>query len=77
VRFGGFWHRFILTAAALFFTPAGIFVLRGAFSETQPHQFIMLVFSGSLTLLVGLAALIGLVASFTAKEASGDQPSHE
>lgn len=45
-------------------------VLRAAFAiDDQPHIFVMLVFSGSLSLLVGLAGLVGFVASFVDKGA--------
>jgi len=66
-----------LVAAAFIFTPAGAVVLRGAFGVSQPHLFVMLVFSGSLTLLLGLAAVIGFVASFGSKGASDDKTSDE
>ncbi|MDR1044141.1 MAG: hypothetical protein LBP33_03360 [Candidatus Adiutrix sp.] len=69
--------RIILLAAAIFFTPAGAMVLGGAFDVDQPHLFVMLVFSGSLTLLLGLTALIGFVASFGSKGASADKTSDE
>lgn len=69
--------RIGLAAVALFFTPAGLMVLRGAFGETQPHLFVMLVFSGCLTLLIGLVGLVGFVASFAAKGASRDEPSDD
>lgn len=67
-----------MAAAALVLTPAGVLVLRGAFGETtQPHLFVMLVFSGSLTLLLGLVGLIGFVASFASKGASADKTSDD
>ncbi|MGL4208704.1 MAG: hypothetical protein ACRCTY_04890 [Candidatus Adiutrix sp.] len=70
-----FLARAIMLAATLFFLPVGAFVLSGAFNESQPHFFVMLVFSGSLTLLLGLVGLIGFVASFTSKGASADKTS--
>ncbi len=69
--------RILLAGVALLFTPAGIIVLRGAFGTDQPHYFVMLVFSGSLTLLVGLVGLIGFVASFASKGASADKTSDD
>ena len=67
-----------MAASALVMTPAGVLVLRGAFGETaQPHLFVMLVFSGSLTLLLGLVGLIGFVASFASKGASADKTSDD
>ncbi|UQZ91105.1 hypothetical protein C4J81_18535 [Deltaproteobacteria bacterium Smac51] len=69
--------RIALALAAVFLTPAGIWVLRGAFEQTQPHIFVMLVFSGSLTLLLGLVGLIGFVASFASKGASADKTSDD
>jgi len=73
-----FYVRCLLAGIAALFTPAGIMVLRGAFGEEgQPHLFVMLVFSGSLTLLLGLVGLIGFVASFVSKGASADKTSDE
>lgn len=69
--------RLVLIIAFAVLTPVGAFVLRGAFGETQPHLFVMLVFSGCLTLLVGLVGLIGFVASFASKGASDDKTSDE
>lgn len=65
--------RIGLAAVALLFTSAGALVLSGAFEESQPHLFVMLVFSGCLTLLIGLVGLIGFVASFASKGASRDE----
>lgn len=62
--------RIILALVGVFLTPAGVWVLWGAFQEPPgPHVFVMLVFSGSLTLLLGLVGLIGFVASFGPKAA--------
>ena len=70
--------RLIMAAAALVLTPAGVMVLRGAFGETaQPHLFVMLVFSGCLTLLLGLVGLIGFAASFASKKVSADKTSDD
>ena len=69
--------RLILASAFIVLTPVGGLVLRGAFGETQPHLFVMLVFSGCLTLLVGLVGLIGFVASFASKGASADKTSDD
>jgi hypothetical protein len=70
--------RSLLAVLAAVMTPAGIMVLRGAFGEkSQPHLFVMLVFSGCLTLLLGLVGLIGFVASFASKGASADKTSDD
>ncbi|MDR1081142.1 MAG: hypothetical protein LBQ79_09350 [Deltaproteobacteria bacterium] len=46
---------------AVVFIPAGVWTLRTAFTLTEgPHVFVMLVFSGSLMILIGLAGLGGL-----------------
>ena len=72
------WIRLLLAAMALVLTPAGARVLSGAFGDlTQPHIFVMLVFSGSLTLLLGLVGLVGFVASFASKGASADKTSDD
>jgi putative effector of murein hydrolase LrgA (UPF0299 family) len=48
---------------ALLFLPVGIWTLKGAFTlDEAPHAFVMLIFSASLTILVGLAGLVGLMA---------------
>ena len=48
---------------ALLFLPIGAWTLNGAFSiKEAPQAFAMLVFSGSLMILVGLAGVVGLVA---------------
>ncbi len=69
--------RIILALIFLFGAPAGIGVLWGAFERQEPHIFVMLVFSGSLTLLLGLTGLIGFVASFASKGASADKTSDD
>jgi hypothetical protein len=56
--------RLILALAALLMTPFGCRVLGAALSEPSPHLMVMLVFSGSLAALTGLAAAVGLIASF-------------
>ena len=55
--------RLILCAfMALFFTPLGVFVVYASFGvEDAPHVFVMLIFSGSLMILLGLAGIGGLV----------------
>ncbi|MDR1039690.1 MAG: hypothetical protein LBR80_05875 [Deltaproteobacteria bacterium] len=46
---------------AVVFTPAGAWTLRAAYSLTEgPQVFVMLVFSGCLMILIGLAGLGGL-----------------
>lgn len=69
--------RLVLALLAVFFTPAGFWVLCGAFERSEPHILVMLVFSGSLTLLLGLVGLIGFVASFASKGASADKTSDD
>jgi putative effector of murein hydrolase LrgA (UPF0299 family) len=47
----------------LLFLPVGVWTLSGAFTLREaPHIFVMLVFSGSLMILVGLSGLVGLFA---------------
>jgi hypothetical protein len=54
--------RLLLCALmGLVFTPIGILVLRAAFTVQEPHIFVMFIFSGSLSLLIGLAGLAGLL----------------
>jgi hypothetical protein len=65
--------RAILALLFLFGAPAGFWVLRGAFGRQEPHILVMLVFSGSLILLLGLTGLIGFLASFASGEASADK----
>jgi hypothetical protein len=48
---------------AILFLPVGFWTTHGAFSLREaPHAFVMLIFSGSLMILVGLAGLVGLMA---------------
>jgi hypothetical protein len=54
----------MLALAALFMTPFGFRVLGAALTEPSPHLMVMLIFSGSLAALAGLAAAVGFVASF-------------
>ena len=55
--------RLMLALAALALTPFGFQVLGAALAEPNPHLMVMLVFSGSLAALVGLAAGVGFVVS--------------
>ena len=55
--------RLMLALAALTLTPFGIRVVIGALAEPSPHLMVMMVFSGSLAALAGLAAGVGFVAS--------------
>ena len=55
--------RLILALAALTLTPFGFKVLGAALAEPAPHLMVMLVFSGSLAALAGLAAGVGFIAS--------------
>ena len=66
--------RLLLALAALIMTPFGIRVLGAALAEPSPHIMVMLVFSGSLAALAGLAAVVGLAASFRPEP---DNPSKE
>ena len=56
--------RLGLLLASGFMLPIGVVVIVNSFEIGQPHIFIMLIFSGSLTTLVGLACLIGFISSF-------------
>ncbi|MDL2226825.1 hypothetical protein LJB86_04140 [Deltaproteobacteria bacterium OttesenSCG-928-M10] len=70
--------RIALVLMTVTFTPAGVMVLRAAFAiKDQPHLFVMLVFSGCLTVLVGLVGLVGFVASFASKGAPRDKTSDD
>ena len=64
--------RTLLLGAFLILTPIGGLVMNVAF-EQQPYVFIMLIFSGSLMLLVGLTGLVGFIASFSRKGAPCDE----
>jgi uncharacterized membrane protein HdeD (DUF308 family) len=56
-------RRLLSGLMALLFLPAGVWTLARAFRVGDaPHDFAMMIFSGSLTLLVGLAGLVGLAA---------------
>jgi len=69
--------RLMLTLAALLMTPFGFRVLAGALSEPSPHLMVMLVFSGSLAALAGLAAAVGLFASFRPEPETPASPPKE
>lgn len=72
------WVRGLMAVMALVLIPAGAMVLSGAFGGlSQPHVFVMLVFSGCLTLLIGVVGLVGFVASFASKGASADKTSDD
>ncbi|MDR2352883.1 MAG: hypothetical protein LBF22_06915 [Deltaproteobacteria bacterium] len=43
------------------FLPAGGIIIYSAFSLNQPHYFVMLIFSGSLMLLLGFSGVLGLL----------------
>jgi hypothetical protein len=48
---------------AAIFLPLGIWILQISFEvKDAPHVFVMMIFSGSLSALVGLSGLAGLVA---------------
>ncbi|MDR2387477.1 MAG: hypothetical protein LBE80_07850 [Deltaproteobacteria bacterium] len=55
--------RFQLIAVSLltFFLPLGIYVVYRAYLiEEAPHEFVMLIFSGTLMILLGLTGFVGL-----------------
>ena len=55
--------RLLLAFGALTLTPFGLRMLGAALAEPIPHLMVMLVFSGSLAALAGLAAGVGLISS--------------
>ena len=67
--------RLALALAALALTPFGSRVVIGALAEPNPHLMVMLVFSGSLAALAGLAAGVGFVASLRPEHEPEDAPS--
>ena|GEM_PF-2400756 len=67
--------RLVLALAALTLTPLGFRVLGAALDGPPPHIMVMLIFSGSLAALVGLAAGVGFVASLC-KEAEPEESGH-
>ena len=69
--------RFGLFVAFGFMAPIGVVVIVNAFEVGQPHIFVMLIFSGSLTTLVGLACLVGFISSFFIPEPSGSEVNYK
>ena len=69
--------RLMMALAALTMTPFGFRVLGAALSEPSPHIMVMLVFSGSLAALAGLAAAVGLAASFRQEPEAPRPPEEE
>jgi hypothetical protein len=67
----------MLALAALIMTPFGFRVLGTALAESSPHLMVMLVFSGSLATLAGLAAAVGFVASFRPEPKLPSPPKEE
>jgi len=61
--------RLMLALAALTLTPFGFRVTGAALAEPNPHLMVMLIFSGSMAALAGLAAGVGFIASL--------RPEHE
>jgi hypothetical protein len=45
---------------AVIFIPSGVYTLIVSFAVTDPHVFVLFVFSGSLMVMLGLAGLIGI-----------------
>ena len=74
-------RRLISGLMILLFLPVGVWTLNGAFTLREaPHIFVMLIFSGSLMVLVGLAGVVGLVAKGrppAAEEIDGEKPMAE
>ena len=66
--------RLLLALAALTLTPFGFQVLQAALTEPSPHLMVMLIFSGSLATLAGLAAGVGFIASLRPEPLSKDDP---
>jgi predicted metalloprotease with PDZ domain len=66
--------RLVLALAALTLTPFGFRVAGAALAEPNPHLMVMLVFSGSLAALAGLAAGVGLVASLRPEHEDAPSP---
>jgi putative effector of murein hydrolase LrgA (UPF0299 family) len=55
------FRRILAGCLALIFLPTGVIIFKSAFSiHEAPHVFVMLIFSGSLTLLLGLCGALGL-----------------
>ncbi|MDR1656266.1 MAG: hypothetical protein LBT47_01760 [Deltaproteobacteria bacterium] len=56
-------RRLISALMAVLFLPAGGYTLFSAFQIREvPHALVMMIFSGSLMLLLGLAGIVGLLA---------------
>jgi putative effector of murein hydrolase LrgA (UPF0299 family) len=52
--------KFIISLAMiLIFTPLGVFTLITAYSINNPQVFVMVIFSGSLMVLLGLTGMLG------------------
>jgi hypothetical protein len=67
----------MLALATLIMTPFGFRALKAALTEPSPHLMVMLIFSGSLAVLAGLAAVVGLVASFRPEPETPSPPKEE
>jgi putative effector of murein hydrolase LrgA (UPF0299 family) len=59
---------------AFLFLPAGFLVLTEAFLLDSPHVFVMFLFSGSLSLLLGAVGLIGFFAASSGGEPGASSP---
>jgi hypothetical protein len=57
---------------ALIFIPLGILVIKSSFDIPSPHVFVMLIFSGSLMVLLGLTGIVGLLAKDKPREESSE-----
>jgi len=69
--------RLLLALAALTLTPFGFRVLGAVLAEPSPHLMVMLVFSGSLAALAGLAAGMGFIISFRPEHCDAPPPKEE
>jgi type IV secretory pathway TrbL component len=55
-------RKLLWAVCVLIFLPSGLYVLYRSFDLTSPHIFVMMIFSGSLMVLLGLVFLVGLLA---------------
>ena len=69
--------RLLLALGTLTLTPFGFRALGAALAEPSPHLMVMLVFSGSLAALAGLAAGVGLVVSLRPEHCDAQPPKEE
>jgi putative effector of murein hydrolase LrgA (UPF0299 family) len=60
--------RLLLSILLTLFLPIGAWTLHAAFTLSEPHYFVMFVFSGSLMILLGLSGVVGLIAKREPKD---------